>query len=86
MDRRVNSTKKDRNGKIVAVCNPGQTWSPRSTKDVARDINSGRSSYYVVENARRSYLRTVSGNLEAGASATGADVLALLPTILAEGN
>ena len=80
MDRRVKSTKKDRSGKIIAVCNQGQKWSPRSTNNVARDINSGRRSYYVQENERRSYLRTVSGKLEGGTSATGADILALLPT------
>lgn len=80
MDRRVRSTKKDANGKITALCNPGQDWSPRSTRDVSRDISAGRKSYYVVEHQRRSYLRDVSGELAAGAGATGGDMLALLPT------
>jgi hypothetical protein len=80
VDRRVRSTKKDANGKITALCKPGQKWSPRSTRDVSRDISAGRKSYYVVEHQRRSYLRNVSGELAARAGATGADMLALLPT------
>jgi hypothetical protein len=80
MDRRVKSTKKDSNGRITAFCNPGQKWSPRSTRDVVRDISAGRKSYYVLGQQRRSYLRSVSGKLAAGADATGGDVLDLLPT------
>lgn len=80
MDRRVRSTKKDRSGKIIALCNPGQDWSPRSTRQVARDISAGRKSYYVEQQERRTYLRSVSGKLAVGPDATGADMLAQLPT------
>jgi hypothetical protein len=78
MDRRVKATKKDREGNIVALCNPGQSWSPRRTKDIARDISSGAKSYYVQEHERRSYVRSISGVLQAGQEAD--DTLARLPT------
>ncbi len=80
MDRRVRSTKKDRNGNIIALCNPGQSWSPRRANDVVRDINSGRKSYYVQEKARRSYVRAVSGVLDTKPEAAPHNSLALLPT------
>ncbi len=59
MDRRVRATKRDLAGDIIALCNPGQTWSPRRTADVIQDINSSRRSYYVQELAQRRYVRVV---------------------------
>ncbi len=59
MDRRVRATKRDRAGRIIALCNPGQSWSPRRTADVIQDINSSRRSYYVQELAQRRYVRVV---------------------------
>lgn len=61
MDRRVRATKRDRNGNIIALCNPGQPWSPRRTADVIRDISANKTSYYVKESERRKYVRVVSG-------------------------
>ncbi|MBE7485116.1 MAG: DUF3892 domain-containing protein [Polyangiaceae bacterium] len=61
MDRQVRMTKKDRAGKIVALCNPGQPWSPRRTADVIKDINGNKSSYYVKQAERRKYVRVISG-------------------------
>ena len=78
MDRLIKATKKDRNGNIISLCNPGQSWSPRRTQDVVRDINSGRQSYYVQEQDRRSYLRSISGVLRAGPDDD--DTLTRLPT------
>lgn len=80
MDRRVKSTKKDRSGNITALCCPGASWSPRRTKDVLRDISSGRKSYYVQERARRSYVRSVSGVLQASPDPADLNHLARLPT------
>lgn len=80
MDRRVRATKKDRNGNITALCNPGQSWSPRRATDVLRDINSGKKSYYVQEQTRRTYVRSVSGMLQTTADATEDNSLARLPT------
>jgi Protein of unknown function (DUF3892) len=63
MDRRVRTTKRDRHGKIVALCNAGQPWSPRKTSDVIRDITSSKKSYYVKEAERPTYVRVVKGGL-----------------------
>ena len=79
MDRRVRSTKKDTKGNIVAICNPGQKWSPRSVKAVVADIQAGRKSYYVQEASRRAYLRAVSGKLKTTESADTANKLTRLP-------
>lgn len=78
MDRRIKATKKDRDGNIVALCNPGQNWSPRRTKDIVRDINSGAKSYYVQDQDRRFYVRSISGVLQAGQDPD--DTLDRLPT------
>lgn len=45
--RQVNHTQKDRDGNIIALCNPGEDWSPRKTKDAIRDIESHTHDYYV---------------------------------------
>jgi hypothetical protein len=80
MDRRVKSAKRDQDGNIVALCNPGQSWSPRRAKDVARDINTGRQSYYVQEEVRRSYVRSESGVLRSTADAADQNSLGKLPS------
>ncbi|HVJ21048.1 MAG TPA: hypothetical protein VM686_36810 [Polyangiaceae bacterium] len=64
MDRRVKSTKRDKSGNIVALCNPTEAWSPRKLVDVVRDINGSKRSYYVKESDRRCYVRIVSGELQ----------------------
>lgn len=63
MDRRVKTTKRDRSGKIVALCNAGQPWSPRKTVDVIKDINGSKKSYYVKEGERPTYVRVVAGGV-----------------------
>lgn len=82
MDRRVTGAKRDRHGNIVALCNPGQSWSPRRKADVIKDISSNRQSYYVKEMERRSYLRVVSGGegLESTKDAESLNSLGRLPS------
>jgi len=81
MDRRVRTTKKDRSGNIVALCNSGQSWSPRRARDVLRDITSGKKSYYVQNTSgKRSYIRAVSGVLQTNTNAADENNLARLPT------
>jgi hypothetical protein len=53
MDRRIKATKRDRNGNIIALCNPGESWSPRRTADVIKDISNNVRSYYVQQVERR---------------------------------
>lgn len=80
MDRRVRMTKRDAKGKIVALCNPGQPWSPRKVADIIKDINRNKSSYYVKESDRRKYVRVVSGSVETTTDASSANNLQNLPT------
>lgn len=61
MDRRVRTVKRDKRGNIVALCNPGAAWSPRRKAEVIRDILENKTSYYVQERERRSYVRVLDG-------------------------
>lgn len=60
-DRRVTQSRKDRDGDITALCNPGQYWSPRAKGDAIRDIEGGSHSYYVLSNGRRVDIHVVNG-------------------------
>jgi len=79
MDRRVKSTKRDKSGKIIALCNPTEPWSPRKMVDVVRDINGSKRSYYVKESERRSYVRVVGGELQTTADSNSGNSLDKLP-------
>ena len=46
--RPVTGVRTDALGNIVALCSPGEVWSPRSTTRIIRDIESGVHSYYVL--------------------------------------
>lgn len=46
-DRQVTHTKKDKDGDILALCQPGQYWSPRWKSEAIADIESGRHQYHV---------------------------------------
>ncbi|MDA3832074.1 MAG: DUF3892 domain-containing protein [Spirochaetales bacterium] len=46
-ERKVTRTRKDKDGDILALCNPGDFWSPRAKADAINDIESGTHSYYV---------------------------------------
>lgn len=47
MSRQVKATRKDNNGNITHLCNAGQWWSPISSAEVIRHIESGLYRYYV---------------------------------------
>jgi hypothetical protein len=82
MDRRVKATKKDRNGNIVALCNPGESWSPRRKADIIKDISANKRSYYVEEAARRVYVRIVAGDsLQTTNDASSLNNLEKLPAV-----
>ena len=46
-DRQVTQSKKDKDGDILALCNPDQVWSPKSKRDAIHDIVNRVHSYYV---------------------------------------
>ena len=60
-DRAVTQTRKDRDGDILALCNPGQVWSPRSKADVIRDIDNRIHTYYVPWKSGRTDIHVVNG-------------------------
>jgi hypothetical protein len=82
MDRRVKAIKRDRKGNIVALCNPGESWSPRRTVDVVKDIARNQRSYYVKELERRTYVRLLPGGvLQTTKDADSKNNLGNLPTV-----
>lgn len=60
-DRAVTRTGKDVDGDITRLCNPGESWSPRSKQDAIYDIESGNHTYYVPWNSGRTEIRVVPG-------------------------
>jgi uncharacterized protein DUF3892 len=49
-------------GKVVALCHPGSTWSPRSAADVIADLRRGDHRYVAADAAgRTSRIRVVNG-------------------------
>jgi hypothetical protein len=60
-DRPVIQTRKDRDGDILALCNPGSFWSPRNKADAIRDIEAGQHTYYVPWTQGRTEIRVVTG-------------------------
>lgn len=46
-DRQVTHSRKDSDGDILALCKPGEYWSPRQKRDAIDDIENRRHSYFV---------------------------------------
>lgn len=74
--RRVTQSRKDDEGDITALCNPGKSWSPRSKTNVISDIDNRSHSYFVdaaghetdvrvVDGPTGKYLRTVADSADA---------------------
>lgn len=69
-DRNVTNSRKDRDGDITALCNPGEWWSPALRAQAIRDIEAGTHTYWVrgrtrvvvVNGPRGKYLRTVANS------------------------
>ena len=60
-DRAVRKTRKDRDGDILALCNNGDFWSPRSKQDAINDIELGLHTYHVPWTNGRTVIRVVNG-------------------------
>lgn len=61
-ERAVVQTRKDRDGDILALCNPGQYWSPRTKSNAIQDIETGVHKYYVPwRDGTRTPIRVVTG-------------------------
>jgi hypothetical protein len=46
-------TRKDRDGDILALCNPREYWSPRMKRDAISDIELDLHRYYVAVDGRQ---------------------------------
>ncbi|MFF0902343.1 UNVERIFIED_CONTAM: hypothetical protein RF653_01825 [Kocuria sp. CPCC 205316] len=62
--RPVTGVRTDPLGNIVALCNPAEVWSPRSTTRIIRDIESGVHLYYVPGSSGQLRVRVVSAGCE----------------------
>jgi hypothetical protein len=61
MGRKVTKSRKDVNGNITALCNPSETWSPRSKADIISDIEYNIHSYYVIVGYQHVDIHVVNG-------------------------
>lgn len=60
-DRRITHSRKDYHGNITAIGRPGEHWSPRSTTDAIRDIESRTHTYFVQWPEKRTEIQVVQG-------------------------
>jgi len=59
-ERRVTKSRKNNDGDIIAICNPGKSWSPKLKVDAIRDIENHRHRYYVLIGFHNVYIHVVS--------------------------
>lgn len=59
--RRVTHTRKDDEGDITALCNPGTAWSPRFKAGAISDIENGTHQYYVGSGSNEVDIHVVDG-------------------------
>lgn len=62
-ERAVTRSRKDHDGDITGLCNPGELWSPRNKADAIRDIEFGIHQYYVPwSDGVKTQIRVVNGS------------------------
>ena len=59
-DRAVYKTGKNSTGDITALCNEGESWSPRSKANAISDIENKVHTYYVPWKSGRTEIRVVN--------------------------
>lgn len=72
-DRAVYKTRKNGDGDILALCNSGELWSPRSKADAIYDIENGIHTYYVPWTTGRTEIRVVYDRVRGKYLRTDAD-------------
>ena len=60
--RQVTHTRKDDEGDITALCNPGAIWSPRSKTLAISDIEKGTHSYFVKVGINEVDIKVIRGS------------------------
>jgi hypothetical protein len=61
-DRRVTQSRKNTEGDITALCNPAESWSPRSKANAISDIENSTHAYYVDRAGHRTNVHVVQGS------------------------
>lgn len=61
-DRQVTQSRKDRDGDITALCNPGQSWSPKAKCEAIAEIENRLHTYFVMDRGQRVEIRVVHGS------------------------
>ena len=64
IERKVTNTRKDEKGRVIAICNPVEWWSPRSLAEVINDIEESFYRYYVVVGGQRVIIKVANGSAE----------------------
>ena len=64
IERKVTNTTKGEKGKIIALCNPVEWWSPRNAIEVINDIEESYYLYYVVVNGQKVLIKVINGSVE----------------------
>ena len=59
--RGVTQSRKNQDGDITALCNPGAAWSPRPKAGAIADIESGSHQYFVGVGGQEVDIRVVDG-------------------------
>ncbi len=69
----MTKTRKDRDGDILALCNPNEGWLTRKKEDAINDIENGNHQYYVVWRGNRKVIHVVNDRLKGKYLRTGRD-------------
>lgn len=64
IERRITNTRINKDGKIVAVCNPSEWWSPRDVFEVINDIEQSFYVYYIQTEEQKLELKVANGTSE----------------------
>jgi restriction endonuclease S subunit len=64
IERKITNTIKDERGKIVALANPVEWWSPRTTAEVINDIEEIFYEYYLILDGQKVLLKVMNGTGE----------------------
>jgi len=60
IERRVTRSRKDNDGDIIAICNPGESWAPRLKADAIKDIENHSHRYFVLVGFHKVSIHVVS--------------------------
>ena len=64
IERKITNTIKDESGKIIALANPVEWWSPRMTTEVINDIEETFYEYYLLLDGKKVLLKIMNGKGE----------------------